>query len=391
MSTKNLIVDQGVRDLVARIDNTSDGAILDTLLTELVARLTLNCQAEGVQERYLQYALPSAENASAGATSADNSLSTLPVDDEGYVIGFDPLTQENEFFACWQKHGIVIGANLVDASLCQAVTARMHELVLALSQGACDLALANTWGNIPVDEAGVPILTRGFFEVYHDQTIAAIRQSVRVYIHYVLIWGRADLWVSYDRLGIKLPGHAEAKALPLHVDQNPNVHADFRTVQGVLALRDCPKERGTYVGVPGSKTYFSAYGAMAKNGGEYVELDLALPLAKELTLGAQVCPLRAGHLISWDSRTTHANSENFSNETRMVAYIAFGPQRQDDEAACAARLDGFSTGLGSNVRTALMHASKKPRYTSMARLAALRQVEHLTKLGRLIYGQERYL
>ncbi|CAN5195294.1 hypothetical protein BH11CYA1_BH11CYA1_23640 [soil metagenome] len=386
MSIKNLIIDQGVRDLVARIDISSDTQALDLLLSELVDRLTRNCQAEGVQERYRQYALPLQES-----STSISSLSTLPVGSDGYVIGYDPLTQESEFFASWQKHGIVIGANLVNASLCQAVTARMHDLVLALSQGACDLADAKTWNSIPVDEAGVPILSRGFFEVYHDQAIAAIRQSVRVYIHYVLIWGRADLWVSYDRLGIKLPGHIEGKALPLHVDQNPNVHADFRTVQGVLALRDCPKERGTFVGVPGSKTYFAAYGAMAKNGGEYVELDLTQPHADELTLNAQVCPLRAGHLISWDSRTTHANSENFSNETRMVAYIAFGPQRQDDEAACAARSDGFNSGLGTNVRTALMHASKKPRYTSMARLAALRQVEHLTKLGRLIYGQERYL
>lgn len=375
------IIDSAVRELVFRIDTCTVAAELDKLLLALVALLKERCAHPDVTARYASYAQSSVREV---------ELSELAVDSDGYIIGFDPLTQEPQFFECWQRHGIVVGANLAGRELCHRVIARMHELMLAVSNGRCDLAKPETWGEIPVDRAGVPIVSRGFFEIYHDRAIADIRQSVRVYLHYVLIWGRADLWTTFDRLGIKLPGHVEARGLPLHVDQNPNVHADFRTVQGVLALVDCPAERGTFVGVPGSRAYFHDYGAMAKNGGEYVELDLSYPVAALLADRAQVCPLRAGSLISWDSRTTHANSENFSDQTRLVAYIAFGPQRQEDEAACAARVDGFASGLGSNVRDALMHASKRPRYTKQDVLAALRQCEQLTSLGRLIYGHDRY-
>jgi hypothetical protein len=376
------IIDQSIRNLVQRIDKGEEP--LDLLLTRLIAKLQKRCAHPKVVARYAQYGQQLAKTAKPAAAPR------LPLDQDGYVIGFDPLTQEKAFIDSWNRYGIVVGANVVSQSQCQEVVARMHELLLALSEGTCDLSKPSTWNNVPVDQAGVPIISRGFFEIYHDQTLASIRQSVRVYLHYVLIWGRADLWTTFDRLGIKLPGLADGKALPLHVDQNPNVHPDFRTVQGVLALADCPAERGTFVGVPGSRDSFSVYGSMAKNQGEYVELDLSHDIAAEFTASAQLCPLRAGHLISWDSRTTHANSSNVSEQTRTVAYIAFGPQRQSDESACQARQEAFESGLGSNVRDALMHASKRPRFTNQTRLAALRRSEKLTKLGRLIYGQEKY-
>lgn len=374
------IINKEVRDLVALIDKCSTGGkVLDDLLLRLVRLLQVRCAHPTVVARYAGY---------------DNSevdfCGRFPVDVDGYAVGFDPLTQEKEFFACWQRYGIVIGLNVVSPELCAKTIARMGELMLGASDGMCDLDRKESWDNMPADDAFVPIASRGFFEIYHDDAIAQLRQSVRVYLHYVLIWGRADLWTTFDRLGIKLPGHVESKALPLHVDQNPNVHPEFRTVQGVLALADCPVERGTFVGVPGSKEFFGRYGSMAKNAGEYVELDMSDPRSMPLADRARPFPLRAGSLISWDSRTTHANSANVSDKTRFVAYISYGITRQDDPSALAARVDGFMSGLGMNVRDALMHASKKPRYTNRPKLAGLRRRERLTLLGRLIYGQQRY-
>jgi hypothetical protein len=100
--------------------------------------------------------------------------------------------------------------------------------------------------------------------------------------------------------------------------------------------------------------------------------------------------LRAGDIVTWDSRTTHANSANHSGESRYVAYVAAGPARESDWAAVSARSDAFRTGVGANVRDALMHASKKPRYTAPALLSANRQPEDLTVLGRLLYGIDRW-
>lgn len=374
------IINKEVRDLVARIDSCSTGGkVLDDLLMRLVRLLQIRCAHPTVVARY------------AGYDKSDVDFGGLfPVDAEGYAVGFDPLTEEKDFVACWQRYGIVIGLNVVSPELCAGTIRRMGDLMLGASDGKCDLDKPETWENMPADEAGVPIASRGFFEIYHDDAIAQLRQSVRVYLHYVLIWGRADLWTTFDRLGIKLPGHGESKALPLHVDQNPNVHPEFRTVQGVLALADCPKERGTFVGVPGSKQFFGRYGSMAKNAGEYVELDTSDSSLRAVQDRARPFPLRAGSLISWDSRTTHANSANVSDKTRYVAYIAYGISRQDDPSALGWRVDGFMSGQGLNQRDAYMHASKKPRYTNLPKLAGLRRREQLTLLGRLIYGQQRY-
>ncbi len=95
-------------------------------------------------------------------------------------------------------------------------------------------------------------------------------------------------------------------------------------------------------------------------------------------------------MISWDSRTTHANSQNLSGDTRLVAYISAGPAAEDNADAVLARSQAFISGEGKNVRDAMMHASKPPRYTSPAALAAWREAEKLTLLGRLMYGKQKY-
>lgn len=374
------IIDTRIRDLVRRIDTAQTiSPTVDRLIKELVFRLHESCSRPDVASRYAEY-----------ATQTAGPIGKMPIDADGYVVSIDPLEDEDGFIDCWRRYGVVAGRQVVSPKGCRRTISRIHDMMRRISAGQCVLADSSTWQNMPVDSAGVPILTRGFFEVYHDDALAQLRQALRVYLHFVMIWGRADLWSTFDRLGVKLPGHEESKALPLHVDQNPNVHPGFRTVQGVLALTDCPAERGTFMAVPGSKSAFGIYGSMAKNAGEYVELDRAYPEAQQLADCAQVLPVRSGDIISWDSRTTHANTANLSNEARMVAYIAAGPSAENDAAAVAAREDGFATGLGTNVRNALMHASKKPRYTNPLILQQVRAAEKFSLLGRLLYGKQRY-
>jgi hypothetical protein len=374
------IIDARIRDLVRRIDAAkSFSPTVDLLIRELVFRLHESCSRPDVVASYAQYA---------NETSGD--MAKMPLDAEGYVVSFDPLEDEEGFMACWRRYGIVAGKQVVSPTQRRFSIGRMHDMMRRISDGKCLLADPATWHNMPTDDAGVPIISRGFFEVYHDDALAQLRQAVRVYLHFVMIWGRADIWTSFDRLGIKLPDHPESKALPLHVDQNPKVHPGFRTVQGVLALKDCPAERGTFQAVPGSKLLFGMYGSMAKNAGEYVELDLSRDEVLPVADRAQVLPVRGGDIITWDSRTTHANTRNISNKARMVAYIAAGPAAEDDAQAVAAREDAFATGVGSNVRTALMHASKRPRYSNPLILQQVRAAEKLTLLGRLLYGKQRY-
>lgn len=372
-----MILNSEIKALVAHIEEGGAAASNEEIRT-LVVRLADSC-ARPENRRHYQ-----------SDPAAQNRLDRYPTDSEGYAVAFDPLEDEEAFVETWRRYGIVVGKAVLSPAQCRETISGLKARFNAISGGLCDLDTPATWRNMPVDGNGTPLLSRGFLEIYHDDALAQIRQNVRAYIQHVLIWGRADLWTSFDRVGVKLPHHEESKALPLHVDQNPNVHPAFKTVQGVLALTDCPADRGTFQGVPGSRHLFSHYAGMAGNKGEYVELDTGTAVARKLGAYAQPLPLRAGDLISWDSRTTHANTENLSAAMRMVLYLAAGPAREDLPEAIAARTEAMTTGTGSNVREALMHASKKPRYTDPGKLAARRRPEQLNLLGKLLYGLERY-
>ena len=373
-----MIINSEIKALVKDIEG-SGLSVPDASVRRLVRLLADSCARPENRRRYAD-----------DPARAHGAPMPYPLDEGGYAAAFDPLEDEAGFVNAWRCYGIVVGKAVLPPAECRKAVNGIKARFNAVSNGTCDMDRRDTWHNMPTDENGTPLLSRGFLEIYHDDILAEIRQNVRAYIHHVLIWGRADLWTSFDRVGVKLPGHEESRALPLHVDQNPNVHPGFKTVQGVLALTDCPAERGTFLGVPGSRRLFAAYAGMAKNSGEYVELDPAAPIARALQAGAQPFPLRAGDFVSWDSRTTHANTENLSEDTRMVLYMAAGPAREDSPAALAARRAALESGVGSNVREALMHASKKPRYTSPETLGRLRQSEHLTLLGKLLYGTVSY-
>jgi hypothetical protein len=379
MSSPNIFTHE-THDLVAEAEERLAQDIEEArpYIYRLIGHLTLRCSEPTIQERYAAYSV------------GGEGFGQYPLAADGFAESFDALYDEEALYEHWNRYGVVVGREVAPQPLCINGIRRIKDIVSDLSDGTCNIDQPDTYDHLPTDANGVPILTRGFFEMYHDDSLAQLRQSLRSYLHHVVLWGRADLWTTFDRLGVKLPDHHESAALPLHVDQNPKDHPDFRTVQGVLALEDCPVERGTLLAVPGSKSFFAEYLPMAPKRGEYVELDTTAPIATDFAEHAQPIPLRQGDIVSWDSRTTHANTANVSRLPRFVAYVAAGPARQDDPGALAARAEAFATGLGSNIRDALMHASKRPRYTDPEAISRVRQPERLTPLGALSYGQERY-
>lgn len=85
---------------------------------------------------------------------------------------------------------------------------------------------------------------------------------------------------------------------------------------------------------------------------------------------------------------THTNSSNISQKNRYVAYLSAGVAK-DDEVIKQIRQEYFKSGLGVNVREAYLHASKKPRFTSLT-LNDIRKREELNILGQLLYGCINY-
>lgn len=323
-------------------------------------------------------------------------MNRYPVDAEGYAVSFDPLEDEKGFRATWQKYGVVVGKQIAPKAVRKRALLRISEIFDEVSGGTFDANNPATYAHMPLDRDGNSFVSRGFMEVYHDDALAQIRQNVRGYIHHVIIWGTARLWTSYDRLGVKLPATANegGKALPLHVDQNPRFNPGFTSLQGVLALDDCPLERGTFRGVPGSRGVFQHYARVVEGLPEYVELTKAHPDSAELERKAQALPLRGGDLISWDSRTTHANTDNISNNTRYVAYVSAGLASEFNARAVDARMDAYARGSATSViksPQALIRATIKPRYHFEAEeWRHIRQSENLNLLGKLLYGTAKY-
>lgn len=303
--------------------------------------------------------------------------------ENGYAVSFDPLTQSQELLEHWFQYGFVVAKDVVTSE----VSSKAIEKMISIAQ-SFDLSSEDSYLK---DSQGTPILSRGFFELYHDDCLAQIRQSIRLYLHFCLIWNSPYLWTSFDRLGIKTPSGESSVGLDLHVDQNPMVHPDFTTIQGVLALDDCPVERGTFAVVPGSIEYFSEYKQFIKPGyrGEFVPLEDSY-LRDYLSRYQQLIPLKKNCLVSWDSRTTHANSSNKSEKNRYVCYVSAGLAKEDRQDLIALRKKAFLSGLGENTREAYLHASKKPRFTNQDYINSVRDKEILSPLGECLYGFKSY-
>jgi hypothetical protein len=293
-----------------------------------------------------------------------------------FSLSFDPLTESTELLETWFKYGFTVGKNVISDNNSNNAVNKINNIL-------------SEYGNV-LDKKNTPILSRGFFELYHDDTLTQIRQSIRLYIYHSILWGTPFLWSSFDRYGVK-PFQGESSiGLGLHVDQNPSVHPDFRTIQGVLALEDCKNENGTFIASINSIKYFSEYLNFIKPEykGEFIPLEGEL--LNILSETQQLIPIKKNDIVSWDSRLTHANGSNISNINRYVCYISTGLAKEERKDLIDTRKDYFETGFGNNIRDAYMHASKKPRFTDQNFINSIRDTENFTLLGLCLYGFKSY-
>ena len=300
-----------------------------------------------------------------------------PVDFDDYAIGLEYNDKEGilEYF---DLYGFVVIRDVIDNELIQYCEARINFWLHKI--GAFS------------DQNGLRGLSRGFLEVYHDDFLAQVRQSPKLYQAHTYIWNREDLWCTYDRIAYKPNDGESSIRLPLHVDQNPLINPDFACTQGLVAINNCTSNSGTTILVPGSHKLFMEW-AKAKNNNPnslYIDIENSKhKLVSKLKENAQSLPIRNGHALIWDSRTIHANTNNTSDDSRSAILVSYQPADYRDEVV-RKRHNFMLNCLAGNDRDARMHASTSPRFYNPSYMQAKRIREKLTPLGQLVYGFTPY-
>lgn len=218
----------------------------------------------------------------------------------------------------------------------------------------------------------------GFMDLYHDDTLAQLRQDPRVYQVFAGLLGSEKLWVVFDRV-IHQKFNENEDALPPHVDQNPITNPDFFNVQAMIVLRDMDETTGTLAVIPKSHLFFQRYAEWAKLEDGYVEYqDNDLPSFVGLRL-------KEGELVIWDSRTTHSRFRGTPKNDRYAALVTF-TLAKDDPELYALRLKYFNEGIGWNNHEAGLRATARPRFEKTLR----RHPENFTSLGLKLYGIDKW-
>jgi ectoine hydroxylase-related dioxygenase (phytanoyl-CoA dioxygenase family) len=228
-------------------------------------------------------------------------------------------------------------------------------------------------------EKNIPQCRRlGFLDLYHDDTLAQLRQDPRVYKVFANILGSDKLWVVFDRVIFQKKTEGE-DPLPPHVDQNPIENPDFFNVQAMLALKDMNESTGTLAVVPKSPLFFHEYKQWTKPGDGYVEYQKDdLPPFVGLRL-------KEGEIVIWDSRTTHSRFRGNPEADRYAALITFTLAKEDPQLYDL-RQKYFTEGIGWNSHEAGLRATSRPRCEQSLR----HQKENLTPLGRKLYGLDKW-
>ncbi len=225
------------------------------------------------------------------------------------------LSAEDRAF--WEENGYVIIHNAVPQENLDAVIDTLWDFL------DIDRDDREAWYHAPISRAGM-------LEMYQHQSLWDNRQHPRIYGAFADLWGRDDLWVSFDRANMNPPARQP------DWDYQGMYHWDWDTsqidlsepiplkVQGVLYLADTSAEQGGFQCTPGFHRRFK----------EWVKTQPADRNPRQPDregLEIQTIPGQAGDLLIWHSLLPHGNSRNRSDTPRLAQYITMFPPRSEDE------------------------------------------------------------
>jgi ectoine hydroxylase-related dioxygenase (phytanoyl-CoA dioxygenase family) len=213
-----------------------------------------------------------------------------------------------------------------------------------------------------------------FMDLYHDKTLANLRQNENLYTVFTHIYETEKLWSVFDRV---IYWNKDEKEMPLapHVDQNPVKNPEFIYVQAMIALRDMDENTGTLALVPKSNQWFSIYQKWANQKAGYIEYEDSKPL------DFIALRLKEGQIVIWDSRTTHSRFRGEPKANRYAALLTYTKAIDNNELLKKRELY-YKNGIGFHDYDAGLRATAKPRYNQSLR----KTPEQLTELGEKLYG-----
>jgi ectoine hydroxylase-related dioxygenase (phytanoyl-CoA dioxygenase family) len=179
--------------------------------------------------------------------------------------------------------------------------------------------------------------------MYHGETLWENRQNERIVGAFQQLYGRPDLWVSFDRIGFKPPVKEGWRSDGFyHWDLDPWSELPPMELQGVLSLVNSPIEKGGFQCYPGMhrtlSTWTSHYKPLAgteKKRREFHELAkpiLCPPIYLESSHAMlQSIPTEAGDMVIFRRELLHGNGCNTSSSPRICQYLTYFPARAPEE------------------------------------------------------------
>lgn len=167
------------------------------------------------------------------------------------------------------------------------------------------------------------------------------RSAPRVYQTFAELWGKRQLWVSFDGVGVRLPDkpgydggdgfmHWDLREEHLRAGADPATGGCMR-VQGVIMLADTLEHGGTFQCIPGFHRALPEWLAGMDSealcrGGDMPVVPMESPTETALP-GFEVRRVggKAGTLIVWNSFLPHGNSRNTSDSPRLCCYVTMFP------------------------------------------------------------------
>jgi Phytanoyl-CoA dioxygenase (PhyH) len=210
--------------------------------------------------------------------------------------------------AHWDEHGYVILRNAISPEAAEIAEAAIYDF-LGMSRDDPESWYRESLGH----SIWVPLL--------RHPALVANRRSPRIHKAHAQLWGREDLWVTIDQVGLNPP---ERENWPF---PGPHLHWDatlaephYLELQAILYLADVAEDQGAFSCVPG-------FHRTLKQWLESVPAGMNVPDYARRTLTMKPIAAKRGDMIIWHHLLPHGSSPNRAQRPRVVQYMSLRPTR----------------------------------------------------------------